>query len=224
MQNAIFTISHFQVSGSLDTKKQKKTSVCWLFVCCLFLLIPPPLWKQPLPHPLICLARPFTRARARTQTQADEPSVRQDEPCHEPQTDIMLTLRPSSNHLSPACCATPLDSKLRHTFAIPSRTVFCQHWATLFPLFSKPRAHVGYEIGPGTKCATLRFVRTWAVAYLLLSENLAGCYKEDCYHLFPETLRFTVTLLRNAIIQLFSIPIFSFDLKPTLVPSCKETR
>ncbi|XP_026125883.1 glutamate receptor ionotropic, delta-2 isoform X2 [Carassius auratus] len=61
------------------------------------------------------------------ETQADGPSVRQDEPCHEPQTDIMLTLRPSSNHLSPACCATPLDSKLRHTFAIPSRTVFCQH-------------------------------------------------------------------------------------------------
>ncbi|XP_055024081.2 glutamate receptor ionotropic, delta-2 isoform X3 [Misgurnus anguillicaudatus] len=61
------------------------------------------------------------------ETQADGPSVRQDEPCHEPQSDIMLTLRPSSNHLSPACCATPLDSKLRHTFAIPSRTVFCQH-------------------------------------------------------------------------------------------------
>ncbi|XP_016422647.1 glutamate receptor ionotropic, delta-2 isoform X2 [Sinocyclocheilus rhinocerous] len=61
------------------------------------------------------------------ETQADGPSVRQDEPCHEPQTDIMLTLRPSSNHLPPACCATPLDSKLRHTFAIPSRTVFCQH-------------------------------------------------------------------------------------------------
>lgn len=209
MQNAIFTISHFQVSGSLDIKKRKKktTSVCWLFVCCLFLLIPPPLWKQPLPHPLICLPHVFghssvlSHARARTQTQADEPSVRQDEPCHEPQTDIMLTLRPSSNHLSPACCATPLDSKLRHTFAIPSRTVFCQHWATLFPHFSKPRAHVGYEIGPGTKCATICFVWTWAVAHLLLSENPAGCYKEGRYHLFPETFRFTVTLLRNAIIQ-----------------------
>ncbi|XP_066500138.1 glutamate receptor ionotropic, delta-2 isoform X2 [Hoplias malabaricus] len=61
------------------------------------------------------------------ETQADGPSVRQDEPCHEPQSDITLTLRPSSNHLSPACCATPLDSTLRHTFAIPSRTVFCQH-------------------------------------------------------------------------------------------------
>ncbi|XP_072538012.1 glutamate receptor ionotropic, delta-2 isoform X2 [Salminus brasiliensis] len=61
------------------------------------------------------------------EVQADGPSVRQDEPCHEPQSDITLTLRPSSNHLSPACCATPLDSTLRHTFAIPSRTVFCQH-------------------------------------------------------------------------------------------------
>ncbi|XP_049341541.1 glutamate receptor ionotropic, delta-2 isoform X2 [Astyanax mexicanus] len=61
------------------------------------------------------------------ETQADGPSVRQEEPCHEPQSDITLTLRPSSNHLSPACCATPLDSTLRHTFAIPSRTVFCQH-------------------------------------------------------------------------------------------------
>lgn len=89
------------------------------------------------------------------QTQADGPSVRQDEPCHEPQTDIMLTLRPSSNHLSPACCATPLDSKLRHTFAIPSRTVFCQHWATLFPHFSKPRAHVGHEMRKDKFCTDL---------------------------------------------------------------------
>lgn len=113
--------------------------MCWLFVYCLFLLIPPPLWIQSLSHPLICLRHPsFVHAfslcaHACAQTQADGPSVRQDEPCHEPQTDIMLTLRPSSNHLSPACCATPLDSKLRHTFAIPSRTVFCQHWATFFP-------------------------------------------------------------------------------------------
>lgn len=99
---------------------------------------------------------PFTRARTRTQTQADGPSVRQDEPCHEPQTDIMLTLRPSSNHLSPACCATPLDSKLRHTFAIPSRTVFCQHWATLFPHFSKPWAHVGYEMRKDKFCTDSR--------------------------------------------------------------------
>ncbi len=34
MQNAIFTISHFQVSGSLDTKKQKK-NICVLTVCLL---------------------------------------------------------------------------------------------------------------------------------------------------------------------------------------------
>lgn len=74
MQNAIFTISHFQVSGSLDIKKKKeKTSVCWLFVCCLFLFIPPPLWKQPLSHPLICLLHlfgscPYTHAHRHKQT------------------------------------------------------------------------------------------------------------------------------------------------------------
>ncbi|XP_026775302.2 glutamate receptor ionotropic, delta-2 isoform X2 [Pangasianodon hypophthalmus] len=61
------------------------------------------------------------------ETRVDGPSARQDEPCHEPRSDITLTLRPTSNHLSPACCAPPLDSSLRHTFAIPSRTVFCQH-------------------------------------------------------------------------------------------------
>ncbi|XP_076859711.1 glutamate receptor ionotropic, delta-2 isoform X2 [Brachyhypopomus gauderio] len=44
-----------------------------------------------------------------------------------PPTDIALALRASSNHLSPACCATPLDSALQHTFAIPSRAAFCQH-------------------------------------------------------------------------------------------------
>ncbi len=134
MQNAIFTISHFQVSGSLDTKKEKK-NICVLTVCLLSFSTHSPTSLKTTSSPSSHLAGscvrsfgyPFTRARARTQTQADEPSVRQDEPCHEPQTDIMLTLRPSSNHLSPACCATPLDSKLRHTFAIPSRTVFCQH-------------------------------------------------------------------------------------------------
>ncbi|XP_046727118.1 glutamate receptor ionotropic, delta-2 isoform X2 [Silurus meridionalis] len=61
------------------------------------------------------------------ETRVDGPSARPDEPCHEPRSDITLTLRPTSNHLSPACCAPPLDSSLRHTFAIPSRTVFCQH-------------------------------------------------------------------------------------------------
>ncbi|XP_058246613.1 glutamate receptor ionotropic, delta-2 isoform X2 [Hemibagrus wyckioides] len=61
------------------------------------------------------------------ETRVDGPSARPDESCHEPRSDITLTLRPTSNHLSPACCAPPLDSSLRHTFAIPSRTVFCQH-------------------------------------------------------------------------------------------------
>ncbi|KAM9476091.1 glutamate receptor ionotropic, delta-2 isoform 2-T3 [Clarias gariepinus] len=61
------------------------------------------------------------------ETRVDGQSVRPEEPCHEPRSDITLTLRPTSNHLSPACCAPPLDSSLRHTFAIPSRTVFCQH-------------------------------------------------------------------------------------------------
>lgn len=148
MQNAIFTISHFQVSGSLDIKKRKKKHLCADCLFVVFFYSFPHLSENNL-FPIlssacfICWVMSF---HARTQTQADGPSVRQDEPCHEPQTDIMLTLRPSSNHLSPACCATPLDSKLRHTFAIPSRTVFCQHWATLFPHFSKPRAHVGYEM------------------------------------------------------------------------------
>ncbi len=35
MQNAIFTISHFQVSGSLDTKKQNKKHLC---ADCLFVV------------------------------------------------------------------------------------------------------------------------------------------------------------------------------------------
>ncbi len=130
------------------TQKNKNKNICVLTVCLLSFSTHSPTslktTSSPSSHlPGSCVRSfgyPFTRARARTQTQADEPSVRQDEPCHEPQTDIMLTLRPSSNHLSPACCATPLDSKLRHTFAIPSRTVFCQHWATLFPLqASSPR-------------------------------------------------------------------------------------
>lgn len=161
MQNAIFIISHFQVSGSLDIKTKKRR----LCADCLFIV-----FFYSFPHlseynlsPILsfacaicCSSTPslcaLTHAR---QTQADGPSVRQDEPCHEPQTDIMLTLRPSSNHLSPACCATPLDSKLRHTFAIPSRTVFCQHWATFFPHSeaSSPRRlrnHLKHRLRCGT--------------------------------------------------------------------------
>lgn len=130
--------SRYLAPWTLKTPKRRLCADC-LFI--VFFYSFPHLSENNLSPilPFTCVIRSSTplsfpvRAHACAQTQADGPSVRQDEPCHEPQTDIMLTLRPSSNHLSPACCATPLDSKLRHTFAIPSRTVFCQHWATFFP-------------------------------------------------------------------------------------------
>lgn len=135
MQYAIFTISPFQVSGSLEIEKnQNKVYILTVLFVVFFYSSPNSLKRTSpsshLPDPSICPSLSsfcWLMARWPKQTRVDGPSARPDEPCHEPRSDITLTLRPTSNHLSPACCAQPLDSSLRHTFAIPSRTVFCQH-------------------------------------------------------------------------------------------------
>lgn len=56
-RNAKCHFYHLTLPGIwlLGHKNEKTTSMCWLFVYCLFLLIPPPLWIQSLSHPLICL-------------------------------------------------------------------------------------------------------------------------------------------------------------------------
>lgn len=210
MQNAIFTISHFQVSGSLDIKKEKKTtSVCWLFVCCLFLLIPPPLWKQPLPHPLTCLPHVFGHSsihtRSRTHTDTSRWTV-----C-EARRAVSWAADWHNAHAQ-AFLQSPVTCMLRHTPRLQAEAhvrhpvANCLLPALSYTLSTLLQASSPRRLWnrPGTKCATIRFVWTWAVAHLLLSENQAGCYKEVRYHLFPETLRFTVTLLRNAIIHSFN--------------------
>lgn len=133
--NAICHFYHLKVIWLLGHEKQQKVYVLTVLFVVFFYSSPNFLNKTSpssshTPIPFVCPSHPSSRWHlvcCRAQAQGDGPSAGSDEPCHEPRSDITLTLRPASNHLSPACCAPPLDSSLRHTFAIPSRTVFCQH-------------------------------------------------------------------------------------------------
>lgn len=74
MQNAIFTISHFQVSGSLDIKKKKEKNICVLTVCLLSFSIHSPTSLKTTSFPSSHLPAssvgscPFTHAHRHRQT------------------------------------------------------------------------------------------------------------------------------------------------------------
>ncbi len=145
--------------------------MCWLFVCCLFLLIPPPLWKQPLPHPLICLARVFAHSAILSHALAH--AHRHKQTSLWGKTSRVMSRRLTScsrSGLPPITChlhAAPHPSTPSWGTRSPSHRELSSASTELHSFHSKPRAHVGYEIGPGTKCATFEqshiccWVRIW---------------------------------------------------------------
>lgn len=157
--------------------------MCWLFVCCLFLLIPPPLWKQPLPHPLICLPHVFGHTSVLSHALAHAHRHKQTDRLWGKTSRVMSRILTSCSRsgLPPITChlhAAQHPSTPSWGTRSPSRRELSSASTELYTLSTLLQASSPCRLWnhPSTKCATISFVQTSAVSLLLLSESPAGCY------------------------------------------------